>query len=120
VSLAGSCCCAHIPRGRLEPGSGLPHAWQWQRTAGVGKALAEEFLKAGDDVVLCARSGGCLFQQGQVPLGQHTCRATATPSRCPPVKQPTLAGDQLTTTLAELRQRYGETRVNVSANAARV
>ena len=35
------------------------HTRVWN-PAGVGRALAEEFLRAGDSVVLCARSGDAL------------------------------------------------------------
>jgi hypothetical protein len=33
--------------------------------AGVGRALAEDFLEAGDNVVVCSRNGeaGCTIQQ---------------------------------------------------------
>jgi hypothetical protein len=30
------------------------------RLSGVGRALAEDFLEAGDNVVICSRSGECL------------------------------------------------------------
>ena len=45
---------------RMHEGAG-DRAVLW--LAGVGKALATEFLKAGDSVVICSRSG--------VPLSQN-------------------------------------------------
>lgn len=49
VTMVGQCC--HVPIW-TDNGRCLP-------SAGVGRALAEDFLEAGDNVVICARSGGC-------------------------------------------------------------
>jgi NAD(P)-dependent dehydrogenase (short-subunit alcohol dehydrogenase family) len=43
----------------LDAATPAPRPWTtYIPHAGVGRAMAEEFLKAGDNVVVCARSGG--------------------------------------------------------------